>query len=388
MRYRPFGGLGYDVSALGFGCMRLPTVDGKIDEDHATRMLHYAIDHGVNYLDTAYPYHGGESEPFVGRVLRGGYRERVHLATKLLCRSVHAPDDFERLLTEQLGRLQTEYLDVYLLHGLNRERWERVRDMGVLRWLDGVRSSGRVGAVGFSFHDTFPVFQEIVDAYDWQVCQIQYNYMNEEFQAGTEGLRYAASKGLAIVVMEPLLGGKLASAPPAVQSVWDSAPARRTPAEWALQWVWSHPEVSLVLSGMSAMSQVEENVDSAGRSGPGGLSSEDLRVIERVRDTYNSLSAVPCTSCGYCMPCPNGVDIPRTFTILNNGVMFGNMEEARRRYTHLLSDQSPEILASSCVQCRQCEEECPQGIPISEWMPYAHAVLGEGQPFDRDACPK
>jgi uncharacterized protein len=388
MRYRPFGGLGYDVSALGFGCMRLPTVDGKIDEDHATRMLHYAIDHGVNYLDTAYPYHGGESEPFVGRVLRGGYRERVHLATKLLCRSVHAPDDFERLLTEQLGRLQTEYLDVYLLHGLNRERWERVRDMGVLRWLDGVRSSGRVGAVGFSFHDTFPVFQEIVDAYDWQVCQIQYNYMNEEFQAGTEGLRYAASKGLAIVVMEPLLGGKLASAPPAVQSVWDSAPARRTPAEWALQWVWSHPEVSLVLSGMSAMSQVEENVDSAGRSGPSVLSSEDLRVIERVRDTYNSLSAVPCTSCGYCMPCPNGVDIPRTFTILNNGVMFGNMEEARRRYTHLLSDQSPEILASSCVQCRQCEEECPQGIPISEWMPYAHAVLGEGQPFDRDACPK
>ncbi len=388
MQYRPFGTLDYHVSALGFGCMRLPTVDGKIDEAQAIRMLHYAIDHGVNYLDTGYPYHGGESEPLVGRALQGGYRDRVWLATKLLCRSISEPADFDRMLNEQLERLQTERLDVYLLHGLNRQRWEMVRDMGVLRWLDGVRASGRVGAVGFSFHDAFPVFKEIVDAYDWKVCQIQYNYLNEEFQAGTKGLRYAASKGLAVVVMEPLLGGKLASAPDAVQALWDAAPVRRTPAEWGLQWVWNHPEVSVVLSGMSTMAQVQENVESAGRSGAGVLTSEELGIVERARDTYNALSAAPCTACGYCMPCPNGVDIPRTFTTLNNGVMFGAMDDARQRYNHRLPDQPPRILASSCVQCRQCEAECPQSIPISEWMPYAHAVLGEGQPFDRNACPK
>jgi len=387
MQYRPFGRLGYDVSALGFGCMRLPTVDGKIDEAEATRMMHYAIDHGVNYFDTAYPYHGGEGEPFVGRALQGGYRERIHLATKLPCRIVESPDDFDRLFNEQMTRLQTDYLDVYLLHGLNRERWEQMRNLGVLPWLDGLRSSGRVGAVGFSFHDAYAVFQEIVDAYDWQVCQIQYNYMNEESQAGTKGLRYAAAKGLAVVVMEPLLGGKLASAPPAVQAVWDTAPVHRTPAEWALRWVWDQPEVSVVLSGMSAMSQVVENVESASRSGVGTLTPEERRLIERVREAYRSLSAVPCTACGYCMPCPNGVDIPRTFTLLNNGVMF-DLEEARRRYNHLMSDQSSDILASSCIQCRECEAKCPQSIPISEWMPYAHAVLGEGQPFERDACPQ
>ncbi len=388
MQYRPFGTLGYEVSALGFGCMRLPTVDGKIDEVEATRMMHYAIDHGVNYFDTAYPYHGGEGEPFVGRALQGGYRQRVHLATKLPCRVVESPDDFDRLFNEQMTRLQTDYLDVYLLHGLNRKRWEIMRDMGVLPWLDGLRTSGRVGAVGFSFHDAYPVFQEIVDAYDWQVCQIQYNYMNEESQAGTKGLRYAASKGLAVVVMEPLLGGKLASAPPEVQAIWDTAPVRRTPAEWALRWLWDQPEVSVVLSGMSAMAQVVENVESACHSGVGTLSPEERRLIERVRDAYCSLSAVPCTACGYCMPCPNGVDIPRTFMLLNNGVMYGDLEDARRRYSHLMSDQSPDILASSCIQCRECEGKCPQSIPISEWMPYAHAILGEGQPFDRSACPQ
>lgn len=387
MQYRPFGTLDYAVSALGFGCMRLPTADGGIDEDLAIRMLRYAIDHGVNYLDTGYPYHGGQSEPLVGRALQGGYRERVWLATKLLCRAVQGPADFERLLNEQLERLQTERLEVYLLHGLNRKRWDMVRDMGVRRWLDDVRASGRVGAVGFSFHDSLPVFKEIVDAYDWNVCQIQYNYMNEAFQAGTEGLRYAAGKGLAVVVMEPLLGGKLAGAPNAVRALWDAAPTRRTPAEWGLQWVWNQPEVSVVLSGMSTMDQVQENVASADRSGVGVLTAEELDIIARVRDTYQSLTAAPCTGCGYCMPCPNGVDIPRTFTTLNNGVMFDAMEDARQRYSRRLSDQPGSILASSCIQCRQCEPECPQGIPISEWMPYAHAVLGEGQPFDRGACP-
>ncbi len=381
MQYRKFGKLDWQVSALGFGCMRLPTVEGKsenIDEPEATRMLRYAIDHGVNYVDTAYGYHGGNSERVVGRALKDGYREKVRLATKLPCWLVKTAEDFDRLLDEQLGKLQTDHIDFYLLHALNRESWHKMRDLGVREWAQKPLGDGRVRYLGFSFHDDFDAFKEIVDAYDWTFCQIQYNYMDVENQAGTKGLQYAAAKGMAVVIMEPLLGGRLVNPPQPIQALWDGAPVRRSPADWALQWLWSQPEVSVVLSGMSTMQQVEENLASASASGVGTLSEADLALIAQVRERYKALCPIPCTGCGYCMPCPNGVDIPRNFEVYNQGVMYDKAEHSREEYNHWIPQ---EARASACIQCRECEDKCPQHILISEWMPIVHEVLGEGKPF-------
>jgi len=381
MKYRKFGKLDLEVSALGFGCMRFPVINGKyadIDEPEATRMLHYAIDHGVNYVDTAYGYHEGNSELFVGRALKGGYRERVHLATKLPCWEVKTTDDFDRLLNEQLNKLQVDHIDFYLLHALNKDSWAKVRDLGVLPWAEGAIADGRIGHLGFSFHDEYAVFKEIIDAYDkWTFCQIQYNYMDVNNQAGTKGLQYAASKGLAVVIMEPLLGGKLVTAPAPILTLWDSAPKKRTPADWALQWLWNQPEVSVVLSGMSAMEHVEQNIASANVSGINTLSAEELAIVDRVRKQYRELCPIPCTKCKYCLPCPNGVDIPANFEAYNHGGMYGNPEAGRDEYKGI----SEEARASACIQCRECEDKCPQHIRISEWMPQVHAVLGEGAPF-------
>src|SRR4030042_5470255 len=365
MQYRPFGKLDFKVSALGFGCMRLPTIEAnrsKIDEPEATRMLLYAIDNGVNYLDTGYPYHDGESERLLGRVLQDGYRERVKLATKLLVRIGSEASAFHRLLNEQLERLQTDHVDVYLLHGLRKNLWDRAYEVGVLDWLEKTRADGRIRAVGFSFHDTFETFKEIIDAYDgWNMCQIQYNYMNETYQAGTRGVRYAASKGLAVVVMEPLLGGRLVTPPQSIQHLWDTTDRKRSPVEWALQWLWDQPEISLVLSGMSAMQQVQENVARADRAKVASLTQAELDLISTVRDTYALLSAVPCTSCGYCMPCPNGVDIPRNLSLLNSAIMYDSMSELRGRYMHVFPGQDESVLASSCIQCPEGEDKGPQG---------------------------
>ncbi|HEY68072.1 MAG TPA: aldo/keto reductase [Thermoflexia bacterium] len=382
MQYRKFGRLDWEVSALGFGCMRFPIKGNdtsNIDEPEATKMLHYAIDHGVNYLDTAYPYHGGNSELFVGRVLKGGYREKVRLATKLPCWLVESSQDFDKYLNEQLQKLQTDHVDFYLLHGLNQDRWQKMSALGVLEWAEGAIADGRIGYLGFSFHDKYKVFKEIVDAYDgWAFCQIQYNYMDIENQAGTKGLKYAASKGLAVVIMEPLLGGRLVNPPQPIQDLWNTAAKKRTPADWALQWLWNQPEVSVVLSGMSTMQQVKENVASADASGIGILTEEELALIARVREKYRELCPIPCTRCGYCMPCPNGVDIPRNLTVYNQAVMYDKLDHSRTEYNKWIPE---EARAGACVQCRECEEKCPQDIPISEWMVRVHAVLGEGQPI-------
>ena len=382
MRYRKFGQLDWEVSVLGFGCLRLPTRggdDAAIDEPEATRMVRWAIDQGVNYVDTAYGYHGHNSERFVGRALKDGYREKVRLATKLPCWMVDSTEDFDRFLNEQLQKLQTEHIDFYLLHGLGKDTWTKVRDLGVLRWLDRALADGRIGNLGFSFHDSFEVFKEIIDAHDnWSLCQIQYNYMDVDEQAGIRGVRYAASKGLALVIMEPIRGGRLANPPEPVQQLWASAPTKRTPADWALQWVWNHPEVSIALSGMSTMEQVKQNLGSADRSSPNTLTEEELALIAKVREQYQELCPIPCTKCRYCMPCPNGVDIPRNFEIFNEGRMYDQIEIARETYAHLTQEKR----ASECIQCRQCEDLCPQQIPISEWMPDVHEVLGEGQPYE------
>ncbi len=372
MQYRTFGKLDWKPSALGFGAMRLPRIDndsGKIDEPEAIAMIRWAIDHGVNYVDTAYPYHKGTSEGVVGRALQQGYRQRVKLATKLPCWLVKTADDFDRYLDEQLRRLQTDYIDFYLLHSLDAESWHSMRDLKVLDWAEKARASGRFHYLGFSFHDRYEAFQEIVDAYDaWTFCQIQYNYMDEENQAGTKGLQYAASKGLAVVVMEPIRGGALARPPQQVQALFDSAEHKGSPSEWALQWVWNHAEVSLALSGMSAMAQVQENVAAADRSGVGKLTPAELALIARVRDAYRALMPIPCTDCQYCMPCPNNVDIPRNFHLYNESVMYGDPHELHWQYGNIPEAQR----ASACQECGECEEKCPQQIPIQEWLKKVH----------------
>jgi predicted aldo/keto reductase-like oxidoreductase len=377
MHYRTFGRLDWKPSALGFGAMRLPTIDhdpATIDEPEATRMIRYAIDHGVNYVDTAYPYHAGNSEPFLGRALADGYRERVKLATKLPCWKVESADDFDLFLNEQLGRLQTPHIDFYLLHGLNASSWAKMRDLDVLDWARNAIGDGRFQHLGFSFHDRYEVFQEIVDASDlWLFCQIQHNFMDVDYQAGTKGLRYAAGKGLAVVIMEPLRGGLLArNVPPAVQAIWDNAARKRTAADWALQWLWDQPEVSVVLSGMSTMEQVQQNVESANRSGVGTLTGEELALFPQVRDAYRELIRIPCTACGYCQPCPNGVNIPRVFEIYNDALMYGDQEQARSQYLFLEESERAEL----CVQCEECLEKCPQQIEIPEWLARVVELLG------------
>jgi len=375
MQYRTFGSLDWKPSALGFGVMRLPVTEGdpsKIDEPEATRMVRYAIDHGVNYVDTAYPYHKGNSELFLGRALQDGYRERIKLATKLPMWLLKTPEDFDRYLNEQLQKLQTTYIDFYLLHALNEKRWSTVLEFNVLESAEKAIADGRIRYLGFSFHDKYEVFKKIVDAYEWTFCQIQYNYMDEDHQAGTKGLEYAARKGLAVVVMEPIRGGQLARNPPQViKNLWVTAAQKRTPAEWALQWVWNHPEVSIVLSGMSTMEQVEQNVVSASRSESDLLTTDELNLITKVRDKYHELCPIPCTRCEYCMPCPNGVRIPRIFEIYNEAVMYNDEESARRSYQFIKEEER----ADKCVQCGACEGKCPQSIEIREWLAKVHKLL-------------
>jgi len=378
VKYRSFGKLDWKPSALGFGAMRLPILDNdtaKIDEPLATRMIRTAIDAGVNYVDTAWPYHKEQSEPFVGRCLQDGYRDKVKLATKMPSWLIKEEADFDKHLNIQLANLQTDHIDFYLLHALNKTYWPNLRDLGVFEWAEKAIASGRIRHLGFSFHDELPLFKEIVDAYDWTFCQIMYNYMDIAFQAGREGLYHAANKGLAVVVMEPLRGGSLTqAAPQPVSDLWSSAATQRSQADWALQWLWHQPEVSLLLSGMTEMSHVEENLQSASKSGVGTLSSDELAVVDRVREAYRALSPIPCTNCKYCMPCPSGVAIPNIFSTYNAYKMYGDEEGAKRIYNQFMK---PENRADQCVECGQCEQACPQQIEIIDWLKKAHAFLTE-----------
>jgi predicted aldo/keto reductase-like oxidoreductase len=380
MQFRTFGQTDRQVSALGFGCMRLPTVGGdaaSIEETLATEMLRHAIDHGVNYVDTAYGYHRGNSERFVGRALKDGYRQKVNLATKMPVWLAESADDFDRLLDEQLQKLQTDHLDFYLLHALNQRSWPKVRDLGVLAWAERAMADGRFSHLGFSFHDDLDAFKLIVDEYDaWAFCQIQYNYVDTDVQAGSEGLHYAADNGLAVVVMEPIRGGRLAALPGPVMDILNRVEPRRSPVAHALHWVWNHPQVSVVLSGMSTMQQVIENLATADESRVGILADDDLAVYEQARDTYREMCPIPCTECRYCMPCPNGVFIHSNLGLYNLATLHGQLEEARRRYRGYVRP-GEDISAGACIQCGECEELCPQEIPISEWMPQVHALLGE-----------
>jgi predicted aldo/keto reductase-like oxidoreductase len=379
MQYRNFGKLDWKVSALGFGCMRFPTADGNrlspnIEEAEAIRMVRYAIDNGVNYVDTAYPYHGGQSEVVVGKALKDGYRDKVKLATKLPVWLVNSPADFDKLLDEQLKKLQTSHIDFYLLHALSSSRWQDfVLKHDLLARAAVALADGRIKHLGFSFHDEYEGFEQVVNGSDlWSFCQIQYNYMDIENQAGTRGLKLAASKGLAVVVMEPLLGGRLVDPPKDVRAEMESFAVQRTPAQWALDWLWNQPEVSVVLSGMSAMNQVEENLKYADASRVGAFGDAEQALIERAREMYRARTVIPCTKCNYCMPCPNGLSIPGNFEFFNYAHLFDDVAGARFKYQVFLTE---EQRSGSCIACGVCEDACPQKIPISEWMPKVTALL-------------
>jgi predicted aldo/keto reductase-like oxidoreductase len=376
MQYRTFGKLTWKPSALGFGAMRLPTIDNnsaKIDEELATQMVRRAIDYGVNYIDTAWVYHQEKSEPFLGRALQGGYRDKVKLATKMPSWLIKKTSDFDRYLNEQLKRLQTDKIDFYLLHALNKTYWLTLRDLGVLDWAEQAIADHRIGALGFSFHDEFSVFKEIIDAYDWIFCMILYNYIDIEFQAGRKGLHYAAAKDVAVVIMEPLRGGLLAQSPPQkIAALWKNAPVTRSPADWALQWLWDQPEISLVLSGMSTMEHVEENIASAIRSKIGLFSAEERSLVEQARQSFRDLAPIPCTDCKYCLPCPTGVNIPRIFRVYNTVIMHNTHDPTRWGY---ISSLSGEERADQCVACGKCEQVCPQQIIIVDWLKKVHAFF-------------
>ncbi|MBN2488321.1 MAG: aldo/keto reductase [Methanosarcinaceae archaeon] len=383
MLYREIQKNGDRLSTLGFGCMRLPETDGKIDEERATRQLRHAIDQGVNYVDTAYVYHMGQSEPFLGRALSDGYREKVRLATKLPTWFVEKREDMDRFLAEQLNKLQTDHIDYYLVHGLERSSWDKMRELGVLSFLDSALAEGKIRYAGFSFHGDRDTFREIVDAYDWAMCLIQYNYLDKENQAGTEGLRYAAGKGLGVMIMEPLRGGNLVRVvPPEVQAIWDKAPVKRTPAEWGLRWVWDHPEVTVVLSGMNDEANIEENIRIASTAKAGSLTAEERDIVAEVAGTYRRIMKVPCTGCRYCMPCPYGVDIPNCFELYNNLFLSGDTQMVRMFYAGQLGGVMGEKAnASLCQECGKCVEVCPQHIAIPEELKHvAEELEGEGFP--------
>jgi len=376
MRYRKFGRLDWPVSALSFGCMRLPVLDGdsgKIDEPEAIAMIRRGIDLGINYLDTAYGYHKGNSEGLVAKALADGYRERARVATKLPMWLVESESDPDKYFDEQRGRLGTDRIDVYLLHGLGPDRWETAKRLKVLQWAERRMAAGQIGHFGFSFHANLDSFRQILREYDnWAVCQIQYNYMDTEYQAGKAGLEEAAAQGLGVVVMEPLRGGTLANNPPAaVQSIWEQADQQRTPADWALQWCWRHPEVGTVLSGMSTMEHVLQNVASAERSDD-GLTADELALIGRVRAAYEALAPIGCTSCEYCLPCPHGVNIPGHFAGYNGAHMYPGALERARRFYGRAEDKDK---AAACVACGECLDKCPQELAIPDLLGKVHRLM-------------
>ena len=377
MQYRGFGKDKEQVSVLGFGTMRLPLVGegaADIDEDEAVRQIRYAIDQGVNYIDTAYPYHRGNSETLVGKALAGGYRERVKVATKCPSWLIHSRKDMDRYLDEQLEKLRTDCVDFYLLHALNQAYWDNYLRHDVFDFLEKARLDGRIRKIGFSFHDRLPLFKEILDAYDWDFCQIQYNVLDEEYQAGRAGLDYAYEKHIPVVIMEPLRGGSLVQKiPEDILGIWDEMPRKETVTYWCLRHVLDHPGVSVVLSGMNRMEHIEENLRIADEAKPNSLSAKEKEVIARVRGTYLSRLKVGCTDCGYCMPCPFGVDIPANFRHYNEGFLFQDMIEAKNNYRLYLDEKKR---AAQCTACGKCRKACPQSIDIPARLKEVSDCLG------------
>lgn len=381
MQYVEFGNLGFKVSRYGLGCMRLPlelqadgtTSGDKIDEAKAIEMIRYAIDHGVNYVDTAHGYHGGNSKYVLGKALTEGYREKVKVATKLPPWNVKSYEDFEPLLQEHLEALQTDYIDFYLLHALNKDSWTKLKELGVLEFLDKCKEQGKILYPAFSFHGDLETFKEIIDAYDWAMCQIQLNILDTEIQAGLEGLRYAADKGIAVVIMEPLKGGRLAqNIPDDILALWDQSETKRSPQSWAFHWLANMPEVTVVLSGASSLEQLKDSLEIFETVGIGALTSEEVQLVSDVKALYESKIKVGCTGCNYCVPCPLKVEIPRIFTVYNQASMYGELESNQVHYNELVQKANG---ADQCVACGKCMKVCPQSIHIIDKLQEAHEYL-------------
>ncbi|CEO07791.1 aldo/keto reductase [Paraclostridium sordellii] len=364
MRYREFGSTGEKISILGFGCMRFPQTDGKINEDETLKMVRYAIDSGVNYIDTAYPYHGGESELVVGRILKDGYREKVNLATKLPSWNIKSREDMDKYLNEQLKKLQTNYIDFYLVHALDEELWDNLVKNGIFDFLDEIKRNKKVRYVGFSFHDKYEVFEKIIDDYDWDFTQIQYNYIDEEYQAGTKGLEYAYKKGLGIVIMEPLRGGKLVNnLSDDIKDIIKFANTQKSPTKWAFKFLYNKSEIGIVLSGMSTMEQVIENIKICDEEGKANsMTKDEKKIISNLGEKFKSKIKVDCTACKYCIPCPRGVNIPGCFEALNNASMFDDVESVKINMYKFIEENESD--ASMCIECGKCEVMCPQHINI------------------------
>lgn len=368
MRYRTFKNTDEKISLLGFGTMRLPLKNNDenlIDEDEAIRMMRYAIDKGVNYMDTAHMYHGGNSQKVLGKALKDGYREKVFIADKMPIWLAEKAGGFEALFEEQFRRLDVDYIDFYLVHNLTKKFWQMVKDENVMPFLEKMKRQGRIGKIGFSFHDSLEVFKGIVDEYPWEFCQIQLNYMDTEYQAGVAGLKYAGSKDLPVIIMEPLKGGKLAQfVPDSIKAIWDKSPVKRSPAQWALRWLADFPEVLTILSGMSQMKELEENIEILSDAGPNSLSSYEKGLIEEASREYNNLIKAACTSCKYCLPCPQEINIPRVMDQYNQWHMYRAHRTSLRDYNLLPKGKR----AGDCIDCKACEDQCPQHLPISDIM--------------------
>ena len=366
-----FPGIDRISSGLGFGAMRMPTqADGKIDQAEAIRMIRRAIDGGVRYVDTAYPYHGGESELVVGKALQDGYRDKVLLATKLPVWKVEKEEDMMALLDEQLQKLQVDHVDFYLLHAMNKERLEFMRKLNYRKFLDTAVAQGKIRYPAFSFHDNADTFLEILNDYDWKMCQVQMNILDGDTQATLNGIREAGRKGVGVVVMEPLRGGLLANPPEEVKALYDAFPVKRSPVEWAFRYLYTMPEVITILSGMSTMEQVEDNLRIFSTDKGEVLTAEEAALLSEVKETYLRRTKTRCTGCSYCQPCPRGVKIPDIFQGHDNALLRGE-EKNQKQYDELKANKAD---ASLCVACRKCERQCPQHLPIVRYLQEIRAV--------------
>lgn len=373
MQYRYITKDKLKVSQLGFGTMRFPIINNDsslIDEDKTKEMFDYAIENGVNYIDTAYNYHQGKSETFIGKYLKNGLREKVYLTTKLPVWLVETYDDFERLLDEQLEKLQTDYIDFYLLHSLHEKPWRKIADLNVFKFLKEAKEKGKIKYVGFSFHDEFSLFKGIVDSFDWDICQIQLNYLDRDYQAGLKGLSYAKEKDISVVIMEPIKGGKLADPPDDILKIWDANEIKRSPAEWALRWLYNLDDISIVLSGMSTMEQVMENIETA--STATSLTHKETKLIDKVTAVYKDKVKVGCTGCEYCLPCPSNVSIPNIFALYNDMFVYGTVNESKESYKKLIE---LEKAVNTCVECGACEDICPQHLNVIELLKEAEKAM-------------
>lgn len=371
MNYRKMPVSGDSLSLLGFGCMRFPLdPEGKIDRDKSEEMLKRAIEGGVNYIDTAWPYHEGESEPFVGEFLeKNSLRDSIRLATKLPSWLIKSPKDMDHYLNLQLERLKTDRIDYYLVHALNRDYWNNLKNNGIFDFLDSLKKDPRVKNIGFSFHDNLELFREIVDSYSWDFCQIQYNYLDTEYQAGQAGLEYAVEKGLGVIVMEPLRGGKIAGRHPIeIEDIFTSLPGPCSSAAWALRWIYDSQGVVTVLSGMSTMEQLEENLKTTADYGSSSLTPDQRYAFKKIRDIYLSKIKAHCTECLYCMPCPVGVAIPRVLRFYNEAFIFEDIEKSSSEYHRFIGEDSR---ADKCIECGKCEKLCPQNIEIIKHLKSA-----------------